>query len=110
MLYPPEFPSLGFFAFVYSSPFLQSIILESFAGGLIVLSLQTSDTMVAVPWDTKVNPALETPGDLSGWAVMWGRCYKNVFGKSLQFFVFFFHEENLYAMVCKALWVNNWIG
>lgn len=62
MLYTSEFPSLGFFVFVYSSPFLQSIILESYAGSLIVLSLQTPDTVLAVPWDTKVNPALEAPG------------------------------------------------
>lgn len=106
MLYPPEFPSLGFFAFVYSSPFLQSIILEGSAGGSVVLSLQTPDTMLAVPWDTKVNPALETPGDLSGWTMMKGRCYKNIFGKSLQLFMLLFREENLYVMVCKALWVN----
>lgn len=107
MLYPPEFPSLGFFVFVYSSSFLQSISLESYASSLIALSVQTPDTMLAVPCDTKVKPALETPGDLSGWAVMRGRCYKNVFGKSLQLFVLLFHEENLYVMVCKSLCVYN---
>lgn len=67
MLYPPEFPGLGFFLVLYIlSPFCHPLVCkESYAGGLSFLSLQTPGTALAVPWDTKVKPALETPGDLS---------------------------------------------